>query len=703
MNIHSPQNEEALAEAKVLLDINENIISSKNNTNLAGTIADAVTGAYLLGKENVDRGEANQLLFFTNIVNSSKKKEIPGSEIFAQILPKGSSISVPSVITGSKTFGTEDGEMVKIIDKDFGRKEAVDSLHRAFTLGTKYLSRKGYTLSLRDINVPSSVKDMTADIISKAEKKTFEVIEEYNSGKLEAMPGKTVEETREAKIMQILNSIQTDASDIVKNNLPADGNVNKMIKSGSGGSALNVTQMGCCVGQQSLWNKRINFGYDERTLSFFKKGDLSPESKGFIKSSYFKGLNPNEFFFGAITGRDSMMDTALRTPKSGYLYRRLVNALQDLKAEYDGTVRDASENIVQFIYGSDGKDVSRLHLKDDKIAPGEAVGVLTAQSFGEASTQMVLNVFHHAGVAQMQITLGLPRLIEILDARKQPSTPIMEIYLDKDNNNEKEAKVIAEKIKEVKLKDVLSEITIDFGNKKIEINLDNQSLRTAHIGPQKIADRLKEKKFKASLNNNKITLNVSDLEFREIYRVKEKLKETVMSGVKGVSQVVVSKKGSDFIILTNGSNLKEVSEIKGVNRNKIFSNDIHDVKTVFGIEAARKTIINEIKNVIETQGLDINEKHLTLIADAMAYSGTVKGVTRMGIITDKASILARATFETPDKQFVNATIKGSKDELNSVIENILVNQPIPVGTGLPGLLVKVTGPLSKEIKSGKKK
>src|SRR3990167_6088723 len=171
------------------------------------------------------------------------------------------------------------------------------------------------------------------------------------------------------------------------------------------------------------------------------------------------------------------MDTALRTPKSGYLYRRLVSALQDLKVEYDGTVRDASENIIQFVYGDDGKDVARIHLKDDSVPSGEAIGVITAQSFGEASTQMVLSVFHHAGVAQMQITLGLPRLIEILDARKQPSTPLMEVYLEKDNNNEKDARIIAEKIKEVRLKEITSEIRIDFSSKKVEITLDSRALK----------------------------------------------------------------------------------------------------------------------------------------------------------------------------------------------------------------------------------
>jgi DNA-directed RNA polymerase subunit A' len=702
MNIHSPQNEEALAEAKVLLDIGNNIISSKNNINLVGTIADAVTGSYLLGKDSFERGEANQLLYTAGVTNDIKKKELSGVEVFSQIIPKGSSISVPATINGSKTFGAEDGEMVKIIDREFGREATVDAIGKAFTLGTAYLSRKGYTLSLRDLDVSNKVKELTAEIIDKAEKKTSDVVKDFESGGLEIVPGKTLEETRENKIMQILNGVRTDVSDVVKANFPVDGNVNKMIQSGSGGSILNVTQMGCCVGQQSFWSKRIGFGYSGRTLSFFRKDDLGPEARGFIKSSFLGGLKPSEFFFGAITGRDSLMDTALRTPKSGYLYRRLVSALQDLKVEYDGTVRDASENIVQFICGGDGKDVAKLHLKNDKVAAGEAVGVVTAQSFGEASTQMVLNVFHHAGVAQMQITLGLPRLIEILDARKQPSTPMMEIYLDRDHNNEKDSRVIAEKIKEVKLKEIISEVNLDFGNKRIEIELDNKALKSAHMGPQRVVDRLKDKKHKAVLKGMRIHVATPDLEFREMYKIKEKLKETIVSGVKGVAQVVVSKKDRDYVVLTSGSNLKDILEIKGVSKDKVYSNDLHDVKNVLGVEAARQTIINEIKGVIQNQGLDINERHLELVADAMTSSGIVKGVTRMGIITDKASILARATFETPDKQFVNATIKGSKDELNSVIENILLNQPIPVGTGLPGLLVKVTGPLAKEQKSQKK-
>jgi DNA-directed RNA polymerase subunit A' len=698
MQVHGPQTEEARSEATILLNVNNNIISSKNNMNLVGCIADAVTGAYILSKSKLSRGEANQVLFMSNSENFVKKKEAEGSEVFAHIIPKGSSIKVPSEVTGENSFGAENGEMVKIIDKEFGREEAMNAITRAFSLGTNYLSRKGYTLSLHDLNVSEKVRKITDEIVLNAEKKAAEIIEEYNQGKLESLPGKSAQETRETKILHVLNEVRTDIGKVVKEHFPSEGNVNKMISSGAAGSILNITQIGCCVGQQSLWNKRIDFGYVGRTLPFFRGDDLTPEARGFIKSSFFKGLKPTEFFFGAITGRDSLMDTALRTPKSGYLYRRLVSALQDLKVEYDGTVRDASENIIQFAYGEDGKDVSKLHLKDKNISPGEAAGVVTAQSFGEASTQMVLNVFHHAGVAQMQITQGLPRLIEILDARKNPSTPSMEIYLDKENNNEKKARVIAEKIKEVTLGEIVSEIRIDFSGKKIHLEIDNKALSEVHMGTQKIIDRLNEKGFNVKGVGNKISANTSDLDYKAMYKLKEKMKKTIISGVKGVNQVLVVKKDRDYVIVTSGSNLEDVISVKGVDKDKATSNDIHDVAKVFGIEAARQTIINEIKKVLEGQGLDINERHLKLVADAMTSSGAVKGITRMGIISDKASVLARATFETPDKQFINATIQGAKDELNSVIENILLNQAIPVGTGLPGLLVKVTGPLSKEIK-----
>jgi DNA-directed RNA polymerase subunit A' len=704
MNIHSPQTEEARAEAKILLDIKQNLISPKNNTNFIGCIKDTITGNYLLGKAILSKEEANQILYNSGINLTITKKNISGLELFSMLLPKISfsndSVKVKDgkILEGKidkTTFSKENGELIKELDKTAGRMETFEIIKKVFNLANNYITQRGITISVEDLDIEDKVVKMGEEIIKKAQEKTNDTIEEYNEGTLEIIPGKTLEESREIKILQILNEVRTKIGAVVKKEFPEESPVSNMINAGGGGNILNITQMACCVGQQAFAGGRIDIGYNHRTLSFFKKGDLSSNARGFINNPLIKGLRPDEFFFQGMTGRDSLMDTALRTPKSGYLYRRLANALQDLRVEYDKTVRDSNNNIIQFVYGKDGKDVSKLHIDGD-IDSGEAIGIVTAQSFGESSTQMVLNTFHMAGVAEMQVTTGLPRIIEIFDARKKPSSPKMEIYLKKEFNNEKDAKVFSEKIKEVTLKEISSEISLDFSNKTIEIIIDRKGLRQTHTSVKKVVERLNEIGFNVKEGENSIKLNASEYNFKEIYKLKEKLKDTIISGVKGVEQILIVKKDKDYVIMTLGTNLKTMLKLKEVDKDRIISNDLHEVAEVFGIEAAKQLIMDEVNIVIKSQGIDIDQRHLELVSDAMTNTGVVKGVTRMGIIAQKSSILARATFETPDKQFVNASIKGNGDKLSSVIENIILNQPIPVGTGLPGLLVKVIGPLIKK-------
>jgi len=195
--------------------------------------------------------------------------------------------------------------------------------------------------------------------LNKAEDDVNNLINVYHQGKLEIFPGRTAEETLELKILELLNRSRNETGKVVAEHLNKRTGSSVMSDSGSRGGPLNLAQMAACVGQQAMRGKRIEKGYLGRTMSCFKKGDLSSNARGFIRDGYKRGLTPYEFFFGAITGRDSLMDTALRTPKSGYLYRRLANAMQDLKVEYDHTVRDASGKIVQFKYGEDSIDVSK--------------------------------------------------------------------------------------------------------------------------------------------------------------------------------------------------------------------------------------------------------------------------------------------------------------------------------------------------------
>ncbi|MEA3329759.1 MAG: DNA-directed RNA polymerase subunit A' [Nanoarchaeota archaeon] len=705
MNIHVPQTEEARAEARILLDVNNNLFSPKNGTNLIGNIDDAITGNYLLGKAEVDKAEAQQLLFNAGVKEKISEEKVSGKDFFVKVLPELSKSLINEVknneLTEEYSFGVENEKIIRVIDKDYGRDKLVSCITHAFQLGTDYLSRNGFTISLDDLNIRDSTKKQTEEIIVEGEEKTKKIIQSYNADELEIIPGKNKEETREIKILQALNEVRTKIGKIVKDQFPEEKQVNNMISSGAGGNILNITQIACSVGQQSLWSERINIGYNNRTLPHFENGDLSPKAKGFIYSSYLKGLDPQEFFFNSITGRDGLMDTALRTPKSGYLYRRLANALQDLRVEYDGTVRDAVGQVVQFKYGNDGIDVAKSHL-NEKVSPGEAIGIITAQSFGEPSTQMVLRTFHAAGVQGLQVSSGLPRMIEIFDARKSPSTPAMEIYVTKEHNNEKDSKVIAEKIKEVRLSEILSETKTNFSDKKIELIINLKALKRAHMGVGTVAEKLTSQTYKIQVKENSIIVTVNEPDFKEIYKLKEKLKTTLISGVKGISQVLVVKKGSDYVVLTAGSNLKEIIEFKGVNRDKVYTNNLFEISEIIGIEAARQIIVKEIKKVLSSQGLEINNRHIELAADAMTADGEVRGITRMGIIAKKSSVLARASFETPTKHFVNATVKGERDELLSVIENIILNQPIPIGTGLPGLMVKITGPLAKEQKSAKK-
>ncbi len=308
-------------------------------------------------------------------------------------------------------------------------------------------------------------------------------------------------------------------------------------------------------------------------------------------------------------------------------------------------------------------------------------------------THNTLNVFHLAGVAEVNVTVGLPRLIEIFDARKDISTPLMEIYIDKEHNKDiKEVRKIAAQIKETRLAEVVSEFSINLAALQIEIEVDKKRLQDIGVTEKTLVEILtKNLKDVSVRSGNKIVLKPksNENELLELYKLKEKAKEIFIRGVKGITQVLPIKKDNEFIIITYGSNLKDVLEIKEVDATKTITNDIYEVLSVLGIEAARQIIINESNKVIEDQGLDVDIRHILFISDVMTTTGEIRGITRSGITGEKESVLARASFETPVKHIINASLLGERDQLNSVIENVMVNQPVPLGTGLPDLVAKM--------------
>ena len=305
-----------------------------------------------------------------------------------------------------------------------------------------------------------------------------------------------------------------------------------------------------------------------------------------------------------------------------------------------------------------------------------------------------LNVFHFAGVAEVSVTQGLPRLIEILDARKEISTPSMEIYLKSSlSKDPKEVKRGAALIKETKLHEIVSSFSINLSKLQVELELDKAMMRDLKITEDYVEKTLVEslKNVKVKSQDGVIVLKVEaeENELMETYKLKEKVKNLYIKGVKGIEQVLPVKNNQEFVIITSGSNLKDVLEIEDVEDTRTVTNDVFEALAVLGVEAARQVVINEAVKVIEDQGLDVDVRHIMLIADAMTQSGDVKGITRGGITGEKKSVLARASFETPMKHLVGASLAGEEDELNSVIENVMLNQPVPVGTGLPDLVAKM--------------
>jgi DNA-directed RNA polymerase subunit A' len=380
MNLHIPQTEESRSEAEVLMSVPTQLISPRYGLSIIGCTQDSVSGNYLLTKGiEMPYAEACQLLASIGITNLKKlpnKQKISGKEIFSVLLPldfnyRGTSrekedkeviVKKGQLIKGvidSNTIGQEAGLMLRDLHKQFGPKKTITILENIFRLGNQVLLDYGFTTGLKDSDMPEEGRKKIEETLQNAEEEVANLIQQYKDKKLDVFPGRTLKETLELKILEVLNKARNETGHIVAGYAKEKNATVIMAASGARGNPLNLAQMAACVGQQAMRGKRIEKGYKNRTLPHFKKGDLSPAARGFIRHGFKKGLSPHEFFFGAMTGRDSLMDTALRTPKSGYLYRRLANAMQDIRVEYDDTVRDSSGKIIQFSYGEDSIDVSK--------------------------------------------------------------------------------------------------------------------------------------------------------------------------------------------------------------------------------------------------------------------------------------------------------------------------------------------------------
>ncbi len=381
---------------------------------------------------------------------------------------------------------------------------------------------------------------------------------------------------------------------------------------------------------------------------------------------------------------EKMREERRLTPKVMEELETKVRRLDITKKEFD----DICDNVVESYERS-------------LVEPGEAVGTVAAQSIGEPGTQMTLRTFHYAGVAELSVTQGLPRLIEIVDARNNPSTPTMKIFLDeKIANDRNEARRIARDIEMVLVESVASNISIDLLRQAIDIRLDPELMDDKGLTVESVGEAIQEKikgKGEVEQGDNTIFVYPANEALAELQRLSDKIREIRVKGINDVTHVVIRKESNGYVLYTEGSNLQDALEIEGVNPHKIYTNNLREIYQVLGIEATRNAIIQEAMSVLNEQGMDVDVRHIILVADMMTADGNIRQIGRHGISGSKNSALARAAFEVTIKHLLGAGIAGTKDPLRGITENVILGQLIPLGTGSIDLL------MSPQISSSKKK
>ena len=576
-----------------------------------------------------------------------------------------------------------------------------------------------------------------------------------------------------------------------------------MAECGSKGSALNISQMISCVGQQAVGGMRIQNGFVNRALPHFEYHSLTPAAKGFVANSFYSGLTATEFFFHAMGGREGLVDTAVKTAETGYMARRLMKALEDLSMQYDTSVRNSQNDVVQFEYGDDGLDPDKMEdngqpveyerlvlnaiqknpssvetpLRGDEIVerltamldsredsrpvrerildfyrtfaeqgryitatqmesslsiavdrylracvePGEAVGAMGAQSISEPGTQMTLKTFHFSGISSMNVTLGVPRLKEIINAAKLISTPIITAKLECSDS-----KVVARMVKAHIEKTTLGEISKNieevYGPQKcyISVELDTvaidqlklgidvhtvrESILTGvrgstrplilrHLQPSDVlVKKDSEAKLRVYVPKSKGATTLSEHQYFAMQMLKIALPNVIVQGIPSINRAVINEMDREDVprynLLMEGYGLQDVMGSPGIDGLHTTTNHVLEVESVLGVEAARAQISAEIENIMSAYGIGIDRRHLLLLSDVMTFKGEVLGITRFGVSKMRESVLMLASFEKTTDHLFEAALHCRSDPIVGVSECIIMGMEVPVGTGLPSLLWK---------------
>ena len=859
MNLHLPQTEEAKAEALVLMGNKSNLVTPRNGDLMIAATQDFLTGGYLLTQKDAffDRGKVCQII--SQILAGDDwnlKIDLPppailkpkqlwtGKQIFglmlrpnqacpikANLVTKGKSytdneefcvndswvvIRNSELLAGSmdkSTLGSgSKNNIFYVLLRDFGQDASCVAMWRLSRVASWYLMNRGFSIGIGDVTPNRSLIKKKQDLVLRGYDMCDKYIKQLEEGTLPTQAGHSEDETLEALILKELSAIRETAGKAAKSALHKSNAPLIMALCGSKGSFINISQMIACVGQQAISGKRVPNGFEDRALPHFDRHSRIPAAKGFVENSFYTGLTPTEFFFHTMGGREGLVDTAVKTAETGYMQRRLVKSLEDLVQQYDNTVRNSSNEVIQFVYGGDGLDpmmmegkdkpvdfqrvldhvkassphpdeepmsadmvetacrelllemkgpseefkaeltefvareaaeVARvhrrfgLHLKNATtlspvekqlrrltlsqmvefveqckskymkaaMEPGTAVGALCAQSIGEPGTQMTLKTFHFAGVASMNITLGVPRIKEIINASRKISTPIITVHLDDDTDPEF-ARIVKGRIEKTTLGEVseyIEEVFLpDDCFLLIKLDLERIKLLKLEVSADSIRYALCTSKLKIkpsechvvgeSIITVKPGVSGKTTLYYQLQFIKEKLTSVVIKGLPSVHRAAIHVDDAGgkntYKLFVEGDNLREVLATPGVKGRETTSNNTLEVAVTLGIEAARAVIMKEIKFTMDSHGMSIDRRHITLLADLMTCRGEVLGITRHGLAKMKESVLMLASFEKTSDHLFDAAYYGQKDTINGVSECIIMGIPMRVGTGLMKLLHK---------------
>lgn len=907
MNCHVPQSLGATSEVMRLMSVPTQIISPQSNKPCMGIVQDSLLGAYLMTKPGVFLNKKQIMILFSH-TKYTEWKSLPapaikspvqlwtGTQLFSMLFPSTLSfykckiplkVDIPgeeevyirngTLLVGimrKQVLGTSINGIIDVMYRDFGMNTTVHFMSDVQRMVNNWLLEQGFSVGIQDCVLTEDVQKKISERVLYAFQNTESILKEN-------VPDNMKHDV-EGTITKILSKLLMQVGETVKENVK-DNAIATMVDAGSKGNPVNLSQICGCVGQQSVEGKRIVPEYLARTLSCFDTNEKSINVNGFVHNSYALGLEPHEYFFHAMGGREGLVDTAVKTATTGYIQRRQVKAMEDNRASYDGVIRNAQNAIIQFIYGNDGNDATKLEkqllpsitmkreclrqeiccetptviqttefdkiwdlnkkirdnhvngviktldnavllpfnivrylsradastgkpmseaeifemvetlvqqiserqgsslcaeasirfcLRSKKllslrmsredlekictyvkckhltaiITGGEMVGSIAAQSLGEPCTQLTLNSFHLSGVANMGLTMGIPRLKEILDFSKNMKTPYTKLIIAKPYCFNQS---FVEKLKDTlpclllgtivrrleiltSTNDLSEEVKFmldmharfyemaDFSENFSVMFLNKDEMRKYELTPvdlsQIVMKNMSKKVHVVASEVNSVSwwiccyfsdvcnmvdatlINTSNSEKNAVHRVSlmmlDQLEVTGHSEISSTSieeidvynrEEMVNEK--QYSVNARGFVLPTISNIPSVIWEKCSSNDINSIYEYLGIEAATVVLFQEIQRTVSFDGTYVDPRHISLLADTMTYRGYIMPISRHGINRANTGPLARCSFEETADVLADAAFFGETDDSKGISQNIMSGQSTSIGTGAFDLLI----------------